>query len=634
MTRALGAATMLVAALAGGCKCSDPKAGQVQWTAPHTALLPETYEIPVLQPPLMYSSIRRLRPWTRGPRAPAGRLEPHVRMPPLYSDWIRDSTHSARLERVLLVFESPVRVPPFPVAGTRATLAARRLRARELADSLTAVRASAYHAQSAAVTALGGTVLEKYWLLQALIADVPVESLALLDSLTGIRYMMQAEPMSRAGTTSVPDTSGMVPVENVIREMNLDKYRVGPCTEVDIALLDTGLKRTHAVLDDPAHVVECYDCWNLNCGGTPDPAHIEDAYKRGHGTCTAAILVGDDDRIPDISRGILDGRLFSYRVYAGDPTQLPDDGCHKPIHPKVALRAFQHAIQELRPILVAEMQVNPEDTGIRPSHCLDVGIVTAQLVSDCADAAFDATIAVLGANGNWTTTLAAPASARRAIGVGMILPDGSTPTAQSRGLTKDGRIKPDVQAMTDARTAGADPAWDPIKHTGTSGSTPFAAGAAALLYCWMSQADAGVLPGNVYAALILCTEWDPAAVSFAGAGPVRLPINGRAWWSEVGMASDAEVVIPLPISPQVRELRAALWWPEYEYPLKTEPRTPVMLEILRPDGSVADESDLAGSFERAQTTVQKPGIWKLRIRTGCVPNGPRVIYWSAAALKR
>lgn len=627
----VGAATVLVAALAMGCSCPDPNAGFVEERSRHSALLPGTTNLPMFEPPVPLSTVRRGSPWNRNLRERARRIEFQIRMPRHYSDWIRDSTESERLERMIVVFDSPVRIPPFPVSGAWATLGDRRRAARHLVDSVSAARAADYRWQAAAIRSLGGTVRENFWLLQAILADVPVLSLAALDTLSGVRYVVPViTPRSQIALAVTPDTAGAVSVGEVIADINLDVYRNDGCAQVDIALLDTGVQRDHVMLDDPTRVVECYDCWNVGCSGPVDDAHVADAYHFGHGTCTAAILVGDGDHPdPRVQRGILDGRLFSYRVYAGDPAVLADDPCNKPIHPEAMVRAFQHAIQELRPILVAEMQINPEDVGPRPEGCVDVGVVYSKVAVDLASQAFDAAVAVIAANGNWTETLAAPALARRAIGVGMIAADGSTPTAQSRGPTEDGRIKPEVQAHTNARTAGADPDWDPIKHTGTSGSTPFAAGAAAMLHCWMSTADPAVHAGNVYAGLILGTEYDAANVDFAGAGPLRLPINGRGWWGEVAMGSDVEIELPFILGSDASAFRAALWWPEPEYML----RTPVSLEIVRPDQSVAAQSDLAGSFERAEARVAVPGTWKVRIRTRCVLDSPRTIYWSAAALK-
>jgi serine protease AprX len=125
-------------------------------------------------------------------------------------------------------------------------------------------------------------------------------------------------------------------------------------------------------------------------------------------------------------------------------------------------------------VIVAEMQGGGDDLSA---------------ISRAADAAFDAGAVVIAANGNngpSASTVNTPANAHRVIGVGNFdVQTQNQVTSQSRGPAPDGRFKPDIQAPTNTETASN--AFDTAFRSfgGTSGATPYAAGAAALLRNWL-----------------------------------------------------------------------------------------------------------------------------------------------------
>jgi len=275
-------------------------------------------------------------------------------------------------------------------------------------------------------------------------------------------------------------------------------------------------------------------------------------------------------------------------------------------------------------VIVAEMQGGGDDLSA---------------ISAAADAAFDAgavTIAANGNNGPNASTVNTPANAHRVIGVGNFdVQTQNQVASQSRGPAPDGRFKPDIQAPTNTETASSasDTAFQ--SFGGTSGATPYAAGAAALLRNWLRGTAGTIDPGQVYAQLILSGQQPYPFNNTSGAGPLRLPTNGWAWWGKVSVADGQTIDIPLPISGgNANTLDGALWWPEYAFRLpfigRFEIHNDVDLHLVDPGGVVrASSVSIPSVFERARVGgAVANGTWKLRIR-GYRVSGTQTVYWAA-----
>jgi subtilisin family serine protease len=282
-----------------------------------------------------------------------------------------------------------------------------------------------------------------------------------------------------------------------------------------------------------------------------------------------------------------------------------------------AVRGFQTAVAVADRVIVAEMQ--------------DWGGNETSAVCTAADNAFDAGAVIIAANGNNganASTVNAPALAHKVIGVGAFNVETQTQYgSQSRGPAPDNRFKPDIQAPNDAETADGASNTALGNFGGTSGATPFAAGAAALLRNWLRGVSFSIDPGQVYAQLILSGQQSYPFNNTSGAGKLRLPTDGWAWWGKVSISNGLTCDIPINInSANANTLDGALWWPE----TAAQTHNDIDLYLVDPAGAVrASSLSIPSVFERARVSGNVAnGTWKVRIR-GYSVNGVQTVYWAA-----
>ncbi|MCM3904335.1 MAG: S8 family serine peptidase [Pyrinomonadaceae bacterium] len=223
-------------------------------------------------------------------------------------------------------------------------------------------------------------------------------------------------------------------------------------------------------------------------------------------------------------------------------------------------------------------------------------------ISAAADAAFDAGAVVIAANGNASqvTQVGSPAVAHKAIGVGAVDVQTLATVSQINGPAADGRTKPDIQAPTNTETASSASNTALQVFTGTSGATPYACGATALLRNWMRGSNFDIDPGQVYAQMILSGQ-TPFFNNTNGAGLLNLPTNGVAFFGKTSVGNGGTINIPLTIGAGNNRFDGAIWWPE----TAAQSHNDVDLSLIDPNGVTRHPACLSPVFLSGPGSVER-----------------------------
>ena len=591
----------------------------------HAALLADAKTVRYVARPLPAEAVTRVD-FVRDKPAPDPE-RPRERIHPRLKQLLLERGPD-KVERIVVNFRDNLTIPRLPEPETserRGTQTNERAakRGEELIGQLQAQR-ERYQREvaPALVQRHRARVIEGFWLVNALLVEMPLGAVEELAARADVLFVE-------------PDDTGTIPPQNA---NNNDDVQDGRARIVSdpyfnlgqtggwIGLLDTGLRFTHIHFNAPSNIDFRRDCvnggTNCNTGTTLNPN--DDCWD--HGTSSAAIITANN-RSGNAFRGVTGITLDSFKVY---PTSFNATTglCNGNLSVTAAVRGFQRAVAVLDRVIVAEMQAGGSDTGT---------------ISTAADAAFDAGAVIIAANGNNgpnASTVNEPAIAHKVIGVGNFdVQSGNQIAGQSRGPAPDNRFKPDIQAPTNTETASNGCGWQQNCTTGgsdtafrvfggTSGATPYAAGAAALLRNWLRGTSASIDPGQVYAQLILSGQQPYPFNNTSGAGPLQLPTNGWAWWGKVTVRNGDTIDIPIGISgSSANTLDAALWWPE----TPAQAHNDIDLRLVDPGGTTRDSSiSIPSVFERVRVAgAVSAGTWKVRIRGYSVPTGSQTVYWAA-----
>jgi serine protease AprX len=538
---------------------------------------------------------------------------------PLLKKWIKD--RRGHKQELIINFVDYVKLPRFPdLVLDESRSSARNKKSLKQSDALVKEIAKIRDTYFRRITKeleanYGCKVLEKFWIINAVLVEMPLKNVSKLAKREDVMYIEPRDSGEKPPSDSNPNND----VDDGRRRIMSDPYFNIGLRRGWIGLLDTGVRFSHTQFNSPSHIDFRRDCVNggadCNTGTGLNPN--DDCWN--HGTSSAAIITANTNQGVAF-RGVTEITLDSFKVYPNSCGGL---------NQAAVLRGFQAAVAALDRVIVAEMQGSGDDLSA---------------ISTAGDNAFDAGAVIIAANGNNGVraddgTVNTPANAHRVIGVGNF--DVQTLAqipSQSRGPAPDGRIKPDIQAPTNTETASSasDTAFK-SSFGGTSGATPYAAGAAALLRNWLRGSNFSIDPGQVYAQLILSGQQSYPFNNTSGAGPIRLPTDGVAWWGKVSISNGQTIDIPLNIGANnANTFDGALWWPEWAFRIlgiRIEFHNDIDLYLVDPTGSVRNSSISVNSvFERARVSGRiRSGTWKIRIRGYDVRLGPQVVYWAAAA---
>jgi serine protease AprX len=508
---------------------------------------------------------------------------------------------------ILVSFDEDLKLPRFPQLDPRlprsapqnaATMAA----ASRLADQVISARAPGYDAKEADLLANHRAhSRERFWILNALLVDVPASEVAGL--------------ADRADVVSVDPTEGgelSAPMTESRAIINSDPYFNVGLTSGFIGVLDSGVitNANHTLLT--GRVDFRLDCVNggANCNTVPPPPATFSPWDTlNHGTGVLAII-GGNNNLGDNFRGVTAIHMDSLKVTTpGGAINFAAVG-----------RAYQRAVA------IGDMVTNASFTS---------GTDENSFVALAADGAFNAgnvVVAAAGNSGSTAMTIGCPANARRVLAVGAIDAHTSfisgTRTVlgfSSRGPTTDGRIKPDVTAPTNVDTASNASSTATMTFGGTSGASPHVTGAAALWINWVKLAFPTPEPGQVYSNLIAMGGAPSAGFNNTqGAGALAMLTNGHWFASKTTITNGATVDLPFTLANTVSSIDAAIWWPE-----SSGTHNDVDLSLVNPAGAVVASSvSVASIYEKVRTSTNQIGTWKVRIR-GFRVTGTQTIYWTA-----
>ena len=542
---------------------------------------------------------------------------PPARLHPVLEKWLA-SKDPKTIETVVVNFRDDLKIPRFPEPETTqtrdySTNKTALARANELVRAIQSKRADNYKRIAAELSSqYKATVLATFWILNGMTIKVPLAAVREIAARPDVLYVEPEQP-------------GDLPPQNEVSvgrsRIVSDPYFNLGLTGGWIGLLDTGMRFTHTQFNAPSHIAFRFDCVNggSSCSSV-SPAFNPNDDCWNHGTSTAAIITANSNQ-GNVQRGVTGITLDSLKVY---PTSFSGGACNGGLSTTAAVRGFERAVEILDRVIVAEMQGSGN---------------YLSAISVAADNAFDSGAVVIAANGNngpGAGTANSPANAHRVLGIGNFdVQTLAQVNSQSRGPTPDNRFKPDVQAPTNTLTASN--TNDTALHvfTGTSGATPYGAGAAALLRNWLRGASFTIDPGQVYAQMILSGQQPYPFNNTSGAGPLKLPTNGHAWWGKVSVSNGETIEISLPVSAAAANtLDGALWWPESAFsfgPFTLEWHNDVDLSLIDPSGVTrASSLSIPSVYERARVSgAVVNGSWKLRIRGYNVALGPQTVYWAA-----
>lgn len=537
-------------------------------------------------------------PFKQNKPKPEGERTPE-RIHPLLVDWLNERDLSEE-ETLILTFKENISIPRFPNPNEDLPRDAEENQQvlKQTQAMIEDIKAQRRKTQAPLAEELQGRyaakVVDNFWLINSVVVKMPLASVKnILGEKQDLLYIE-------------PESGGEKPPAKEVKDgrqiISSDPYFNLGQTGGYIGLLDTGMRFTHTQFNSPSNIDFRYDCTDGTCNSVPDVT--DDCWN--HGTSSAAIISGNNN-LGNLYRGVTAITLDSFKVYPA--------GCGG-LSSTASVKAFEKAIAILDRVIVAEMQGSG---GMNSS------------ISTAADNAFDAGAVIIAANGNngsASGTVNAPANAHRVLGVGNFdVASGNQVSSQSRGPTSDNRIKPDIQAPTNTKTASSASDTATRSFGGTSGATPYASGAAALMRNWLRGGTGSIDPGQVYSHLILSGQQAYPFNNTSGAGKIVMPTGGHGYWGKTSIGNGGTIEIPINVGSGKTKIEGALWWPE----TSGQSHNDVDLYLISPSGTVMDYSVSSPSvFERARVNGElATGTWKVRIRGYSVPTGSQTVYWGA-----
>ncbi len=563
----------------------------------------------------------------------------------------------------IYVYEDPIVIPKFPEPSLNKKEENVALTNREKHKIILA-RSKYYfdrggHRIYNDIKRVSGEILSEAWLINAFLVSVPASQwdpnkyknigqpkrgrkLKQGNLLAILSTDLNENSILKGHSTNNSD-SAYTNIVDVAAWMGLDIYKEFSSNSAwSIGIIDSGVRANHVAFSCRENIIKqakfC-DNWKTNCK-TPSVLDLS-----SHGTSVASIL----NSCPYIDQ---DGRTF-----LGGATNIPlssygfrrKNGNHARW---LVIQAIQESILHSDRVINLSQLFTKTGKCTRDQKCVDV-------VSMAVDAAYMSGSAILVAAGNNVAVSqddaaisnsnqsvsiysGSPGAAKLGLSVGSeSLCDPKNKHAH--GFTSDGRFKPELKVYTCTLSAWAAKETGALEFGRTSGATPFATSAAALLRSWFINNVGQTLdPGLIYAMLLLSGKLYESEDKSAGTYLLELPKTGTLKWGEIDLEHNTEATISIKNIGGETDLSldVAVWWPEKssfsQDPLKFA--SEINIEITK-DGKPKASSKIKRSvYQRVGVELKpeksdKPEV-KIHIQGASIPTGTQKVYWAAFLKKR
>ena len=278
----------------------------------------------------------------------------------------------------------------------------------------------------------GASIKYQYSIINGIAARVPSNVMGMIRNLTFVKSVELDYKVEMVLDESVPQIN----VDDVWNEGLTGRG-------IDIAVLDTGIHDEHPALNVEKEV-------DFTGEGTDD--------LNGHGTHVAGIIASTDSTYKGVAYG---ADLFNVKVLNQTGSGYASD----------VIAGIDWSVENGAEVISMSLgaTVDPCDGTDPLSQAVDEAVNKGVVV-----------VASAGNNGPDAGTITSPGCAKNAITVGAVDDNDNVPSWSSRGPTDDGRVKPDILAPgVSIVSTWKDNSFKSL--SGTSMSTPFVAGIAALL---------------------------------------------------------------------------------------------------------------------------------------------------------
>ncbi|CAF3505162.1 unnamed protein product [Adineta steineri] len=485
----------------------------------------------------------------------------------------------------------------------------------------------------------GAEILGEFWLTNSMYVKMPVEDVKRYAQEQQHHYILLHPGYEEGGVWGSQDPS--VARQAIGSDWLYNAQSSLNNTHECIAVIDTGVRKTHTLFNSPNRINRTVDCiyGGPSCTDTTVNPTLYDSDDDclSHGTAVASVISANSND-GDSLHGISTACINSYKVFqtihsSGSST------CTTYLNSAWVVTAIQAALANGDRIINLSLYTN----------CLNQSLCD---VTHAVDAAYDLGAIIFVASGNDATQgqQKAPAHSSKVLTVGAVdlLNLTHTSSYQASGPTSDGRIKPELQAPSGLYTirlhtlytayngCGGEGNWCPLNNNGTNNgfwtidgtsiSTPIVTGAAYMLKKQLiSYGVASPEPGLIYSWILTLTN-GLQITNTTGAGLLSLGWRQCTFmWATLSANQYIENNFAIDSSSDSygsKRMDVVVWWPEAS---TQTVRNQVSLKLKSPQNVVLAQANTPEQVWQKITYVQAGNTR--------IPSGTYVIHIDVGTLQ-